>query len=326
SGRVRIAGSSLDLEGMRARIGGDAIALDGRWTGGERPMLSFNLTSPDLDVQHILPHHVIPDDEWYERLQVRGKFSLAKAKYDNFVFTDLTADLVEDRRTWRLERFKARAQGGTVEGAGAFSDRGEAGTFTIEPDIRSVPLQTVLGWFDLGNNEVSGAVRILSFLDLSRWFTLRLPNINQEGIRFRSVSADVKIAQGIYSTQNFLLDGDDLRITGEGDLDGTKGDLDFVIAVRPFPGLDRAWNYIPVIGTGLAAVKNSLLVASFRVQGPFNDASVTPAPLSTLSEFIYGALAIPKGLIGLPTTPSAPKEPADAAKEPPPSVITEPAP
>ena len=352
NGKVRIAGAVIDLEGMRARIGGDAISLDGRWSGGERPMLVFQLASPDLDIRHILPHHVTPDDEWYERLQVRGKLAVAKAKYDSFAFNDLKTDLALDRRTWRLERFSARAQGGTVEGSGAFRDRGEAGTFTIEPDIKGVPLQTVLGWFDVGNNEVTGAVRlsgkfefsgktsqerrhslngalrvrvddgmmrrfqlavrILSFLDLSRWFTLKLPNINQEGIRFRSISADVKIVQGIYTTQNFLLDGDDLRITGAGDLDGTKGELDCVIAVRPFPGLDHAANYIPVLGTGLAAIKNSLLVASFHVHGQINDPSVMPAPLSTLSEFFYGALAIPKGLIGLPTTPSA-KEPAAAA-------------
>src|SRR5262249_51871596 len=285
-----------------------------------------------------------------------GKLALAKATYDNFVFTDLKNDLILDHRTWRLERFSARAPGGgTVEGSGAFVDRGENGTFTVEPKITGVPLQTVLGWFDLGNNEVTGtvrligkfdfnggtteerrrslngavsvriddgmmrrfqlAVRILSFIDLSRWFTLKLPNINQEGIRFRMVSADVKIAQGVYSTQNFFLDGDDLRITGAGKLDGTTDDIDFVVAVRPFPGIDHAWNYIPILGTGLAAVKNSLLVASFRVRGPINDASVMPAPLSTLSEFFYGALAIPKGLIGLPpSTPS--KEPTSPAPAP----------
>ena len=109
-------------------------------------------------------------------------------------------------------------------------------------------------------------------------------------------------------------------------MDGAKGDIDFVIAVRPFPGLDHAWNYIPILGTGLAAIKNSLLVASFHVSGPVSDPSVMPAPLSTLSEFFYGALAIPKGLIGLPAV-SPPKDPTAAAvKEPAPSTPTEPAP
>jgi hypothetical protein len=347
NGRLRLDGQTIDLEGMRAVVGGHTFTLDGRWRGGENPMFAFSLSSPDMDVQYILPRHVIPDEEWYERLQVRGKLALDAAKYDRFAFTDLTTDLILEKRTWRLERFAARAQGGTVQGSAAFTDRGEDGLFHIEPTVKGVPLQTVLSWFDVRTSEVTGdvqlvgmldfsgktveerrrnlngalrarvengmmrrfqvAVRVLSFLDLSRWFTLKLPNINQEGIRFRSISADLKIARGVYSTQNFFLNGDDLRITGAGELDGAKGDIDFVIAVRPFPGLDTAWNYIPVLGTGLAAIKNSLLVASFNVRGPLTDPSVTPAPLSTLSEFFYGALAIPKGLIGFPTT-AAPKE------------------
>jgi uncharacterized protein YhdP len=145
-------------------------------------------------------------------------------------------------------------------------------------------------------------VRILSLLDLSRWFTLKLPNVNQEGIHFRSASADFKVANGIYSTQNLFVDGDDLRITGAGALDGPKGELDSVIAVRPFPGIDTAANYIPILGTGFVAIKNSFLVASFNVKGPIGDPSVTPAPISTLSEYFFGVLNIPKGLIGLPTT------------------------
>lgn len=347
SGKVRLDGKTVDLEGISAMVGGYSFNLDGRWRGGESPMLAFSLSSPDMDIEYILPRHVIPDEEWYERLQVRGKLALDRGKYDRFSFTDVRTDLILEKRLWRLERFTAQAQGGTVAGSGSFNDRGENGFFTVEPTVKGVPLQTVLTWFGVGSSEVTGkvqlsgnlafsggttadrrrnlngalrariedgmmrrfqvAVRVLSFLDLSRWFTLKLPNINQEGIRFRSISADVKIAQGVYSTKNFFLDGDDLRITGEGELDGSHGDLDFIIAVRPFPGLDTAWNYIPVLGTGLAAVKNSLLVASFHVRGPIEDPSVTPAPLSTLSEFFYGALAIPKGLIGLPIS-GAPKD------------------
>jgi hypothetical protein len=74
--------------------------------------------------------------------------------------------------------------------------------------------------------------------------------------------------------------------------------MDFVVAVRPFPGLDSAVNFIPLIGPGIAAIKNSFLVASFRVKGPIEDPTITPAPLSTLSEFFYSTLAIPKGIIG----------------------------
>jgi uncharacterized protein YhdP len=341
-GRMHLDGKTIDLEGIRAQAGGYPFSFNGRWVNGEKPMLLFSLSALEMDIAYLLPRHVTPDQEWYDRLQVRGKLILDKGRYEKFSFTDFKSDLVLERRIWRLENFFARSQGGTVEGLGSFDDHPDKQLFRVEPDIKGVPVRDLLGWFDIGTTEITGKVqlagklefsgktaaerkrnlngafrlriedgvarrfqlmvRILSFLDLSRWFTLRLPNANQEGIYFRSVSADVKVAQGVYSTRNLFVDGDDLRITGAGELDGPKGEVNFVITVRPFPGIDTAANYIPILGTGLAAIKNVFLVASFNVKGPINDPSITPAPLSTLSEYFFGVLAIPKGLIGLPTT------------------------
>jgi uncharacterized protein YhdP len=354
-GRVRLDGKTIDLQGVRALAGGYPFSLNGRWVNGDKPMLLFSLSAPEMDIAYILPRQVTPDQEWYDRLQVRGKILLDNGRYEKFSFSDFKSDLVLERRIWRLENFFARSQGGTVEGAGSFDDHPDKQLFGAEPDIKGVPVKELLGWFDVGTTEITGKVqiagklefsgktaaekkrnlngafrlriedgvarrfqllvRILSFLDLSRWFTLRLPNASQEGIHFRSVSADVKVAQGVYSTQNLFVDGDDLRITGAGELDGPKGEVNFVIAVRPFPGLDTAANYIPILGTGLAAIKNSFLVASFNVRGPINDPSITPAPLSTLSEYFFGVLAIPKGLIGLPTT-GEPKPNSDPKPSP----------
>ena len=341
NGRVRLDGHTIDFQGVKGQVGGYGFSLNGRWVGGEKPMLMFSLGAAEMDIAYLLPHEVSRDEAWYERLQVRGKLSLDKGRYESFSFSDLKTDLTLEKRLWRLENFFARSEGGTVEGGGAFADTQENGRFSVEPNVRGVALKGLLSWFDMGTTEVTGKVqlagkfdfrgktgaerkrdlngafhlrvedgvarrfqllvRVLSFLDLSRWFTLKMPNVNQEGIHFRSVTADFKVSQGVYSTQNLFVDSDDLRITGAGELDGPKGNLDFVIAVRPFPGVDSAANYIPILGTGLAAIKNSLLVASFNVRGPVDDPSITPAPFSTLSEFFYGALAIPKGLIGLPS-------------------------
>jgi hypothetical protein len=69
--------------------------------------------------------------------------------------------------------------------------------------------------------------------------------------------------------------------------------------VRPFPGIDTAMNYIPLLGRSIAAIKNSFLVASFNVTGRIDDPTITPAPLGTLSEWFWGVLGIPKNIIGL---------------------------
>jgi uncharacterized protein YhdP len=141
-------------------------------------------------------------------------------------------------------------------------------------------------------------VQILNLLDLSRWFTLKLPDLGKEGIRFRSISGDFTVQQGVFSTQNLIVDSDDLRMTGGGMLDVANDEIDFVLAVRPFAGIDTAIGYIPLIGRSIAAIKNSFLVASFNIRGPIENPRVTPAPLSTLSEWVLGVLGIPKNIIG----------------------------
>jgi len=87
-------------------------------------------------------------------------------------------------------------------------------------------------------------------------------------------------------------------MTGAGKIDAARDEIDFVIAVRPFAGIDTAINYIPLIGRGIAAIKNSFLVASFNIRGPIEEPTITPAPLSTMSEWVFGVLGIPKHIIG----------------------------
>jgi uncharacterized protein YhdP len=341
SGRVRLEGKTIDFQGMKGKVAGYGLQISGRWSTVGSPQLNFSLSSPEMDVGYLLPQDTSPDDDFHDRLQVRGKFSIDKGRYEGFEFSDLKADLSLDNRVWRSDNFSARSEGGTVQGRGTFVDAPGGSRISVEPKVQGVALKGLLSWFELGTTEITGKVnlagsfdvsgntgperkrnlngafhlriedgvarrfqllvRVLSFLDLSRWFSLKLPDVNQEGIRFRSVTGDFKVSRGVYSTQNLFVDSDDLRITGAGEMDGPKGEIDFVIAVRPFPGIDSAVNYIPLLGTGLAAIKNSLLVASFHVKGPMEDPTLTPAPLSTLSEFFYGALAIPKGIIGAPT-------------------------
>jgi hypothetical protein len=86
-------------------------------------------------------------------------------------------------------------------------------------------------------------------------------------------------------------------MTGAGKIDIAKDEIDLIVAVRPFAGVDTAINHIPLLGRGIAAVKNSFLVASFNIKGRIDDPAITPAPLGTLSEWVWGVLRIPESLI-----------------------------
>jgi uncharacterized protein YhdP len=158
-------------------------------------------------------------------------------------------------------------------------------------------------------------VQILNLLDLSRWFTLQLPDLTKQGIRFRSITGDFKVTNGVYSTENLIVDSSDLRMTGIGKIDVPEDEVDFIVAVRPFAGIDSAMSYIPVLGRSIAAIKNSFLVASFHITGRIDEPTITAAPLGTLSEWFWGVLGIPKNIIGFgegEQRQEPPKEPASA--------------
>jgi uncharacterized protein YhdP len=355
NGKIKIDESGIDFQKLNGLLAGAPASVSGRWRYAEKPPLLFDFSAPNLDVTYLISQIDAEDSEFYANLQAEGKIVLAKGRIKNFDFNDVKTDATIDRRVWRLTNLNARSAGGTIHGVTTIYDRTDTLRVIAEPKIQGVPIQSFLKWFDLTNTEMTGRVNIagkletvgnsdperkqnlngafslrieegtinrmrllvqlLNLLDLSRWFTLQLPDLTKQGIRFRAITADFKVVKGVYMTENLLVDSSDLRMTGAGKIDVPKDEVDLVLAVRPFAGIDTAINTIPILGRGIAAIKNSFLVASFNVTGRIEDPTITPAPLGTLSEMFWGVLGIPKNIIGLGEGEKKenPSEPAKAA-------------
>jgi uncharacterized protein involved in outer membrane biogenesis len=343
NGKIKMDESGIDFQNVRGVLVGFPSAVSGRWRYAERPQLVFDFTAPSLDLTYLLSQVDAESSEFYANLQARGRIAVANGKIKAIEFGDLKSDVTLERRVWRLSNLTARAAGGTVQAKASIEDRPDTLSIRADSQIRRVPIQSFLRWFDMTTTEMSGAVnltgnletvgkddaerkrnlngafnlkieegiihrmrilvQILNLLDLSRWFTLQLPDLTKDGIRFRSIAADFKVNKGVYFTQNLVVDSDDLRMTGTGIIDVPKDNIDFIVAVRPFAGIDTAINHIPLLGRGIAAIKNSFLVASFNIKGPIDEPTITPAPLGTLSEWFWGVLGIPKNAIGLGDNP-----------------------
>ncbi|HET7006937.1 MAG TPA: AsmA-like C-terminal domain-containing protein [Candidatus Binatia bacterium] len=339
TGKIKITETGIDFQNVKGLLVGAPANFNGRWRYAEKPPLLFDFAAPKLDVTYLISQIDPEASEFYAKLQAEGKITLANGRIKNFEFNDMKSDATIDRRVWRLTNLTARSAGGTIVGGTTIYDRPDTLGVVAEPKIQGVPVQSFLKWFDLTNTEMSGRVNItgkletvgnsdperkqnlngaftlriedgtinrmrvlvqlLNLLDLSRWFTLQLPDLTKQGIRFRAITADFKVVKGVYSTENLLVDSSDLRITGVGKIDVPKDELDLVVAVRPFAGIDSAINQIPILGRGIAAIKNSFLVASFNIKGKIQDPTITPAPLGTLSEMFWSVLGIPKNMIGL---------------------------
>ncbi len=357
NGRVEIDEQGIDFQNLRGFIAGVPGTFNGRWRYSQKPQLLFDFASPSLDVTHLLSQVDPESTEFYANLQAVGKLRVAKGRLRGFEFSDFRSDVAIDRRVWRFTNSTMRSADGSIEGTATLIDKPDSLTFTVTPKIQGVPVQTFLKWFDMSTTEMTGKVnftgsvessgrdaaerkrnlhgafnlriedgtlhrlrilvQILNLLDLSRWFTLNMPDLTKQGIRFRKITGDFKITDGVYSTHNLIVDSDDLRMTGEGTIDVPKDEIDFLVAVRPFAGIDTAISYIPLIGWSIAAIKNSFLVASFNIRGPINEPIITPAPLGTLSEVVLGVLGIPKNIISLLGEVKKDEAPKEQAKEPP---------
>ncbi|HWO40966.1 MAG TPA: AsmA-like C-terminal domain-containing protein, partial [Candidatus Eisenbacteria bacterium] len=337
TGKLRIEESAVEFQNVKATVAGFASSFSGSWRFDQQPQLLFDLAFPRLDFDDILAPLDQETGGLYDRLHAVGRLSIGNGRFKTFEFSDLSTDVVVERRVWRLSHLSAQSTGGVVEGQVVISHKPERPAFALDGAVRGVPVQGFLHWIDARTTDMTGKVslsgrlesagadalerkrnlngafrmqiedgtihrfrilvQILNLLDLSRWFTLQVPDLGKQGIRFRSITGDFKVTQGILATERLVVDSDDLRMSGAGRIDLPNDELDFVVAVRPFAGLDTAIHTIPIIGRGIAAIKNSFLVASFAVKGPIDHPTITPAPLSTLSEVFYSVLGIPKRLI-----------------------------
>ncbi|HXK27186.1 MAG TPA: AsmA-like C-terminal domain-containing protein [Candidatus Binatia bacterium] len=338
-GRISIDETGIDFQNLKGLLVGLPAGLNGRWRFAQKPQLLFDFTAPNLDVGYFYSQLNPEAADFYANLQGAGKITLGQGRIRAFQFSDLKADVVIDRKVWRLGNIVARSSGGSLQGSAIFTDQPGILGISVEPRIKGVPVQGVLDWFEAGKAEMTGKVdltgklawmgkdaaerkrsvegsfnlriedgtigrmrvlvQLLNLLDLSRWFTLQAPDLGKQGIRFRAITGDFRVTQGIYATENLVVDSDDLRMTGQGKIDLAKDEIDFIVAVRPFAGIDTVIGYIPLIGRSIAAIKNSFLVGSFNIRGPIDDPTITPAPLGTLSEWFWGVLGIPKNIIGL---------------------------
>ncbi len=356
NGRIQIDETGIDFQNLKALLAGFPASASGRWRYGAKPQLLFDFAAPNLDVTYLISQIDPEAGEFYANLHALGRISIAKGRLKNFEFSDLQTDATIDRRVWRLTNLSARSGGGIIRGLTTIVDKPDTLGVVADPRIQAVPIETFLHWFNMTNTEMTGKVffggkletigkndaertsningvfnlriedgtilrmrllvQILNLLDLSRWFTLQLPDLTKDGIRFRSITGDFKVVQGVFATENLLVDSDDLRMTGAGKIDLSRDEINFVVAVRPFAGIDAAIHQIPILGRGIAAIKNSFLVASFNITGRIDEPTITPAPLGTLSEMFWSVLGIPKNILGI-----GEGEKKQAAKDPPGSPI-----
>jgi AsmA-like C-terminal region len=130
--------------------------------------------------------------------------------------------------------------------------------------------------------------RILSVVNISTLFKGKLPDVNQQGFKYKDISFKAKIVDNKIVIKEAVIDGHDMALVFKGTFDTVKNDLDLTCLVAPFKTIDMLIEKIPLINTML---NNTLISIPVKVSGKIEDPKVV----------IMHPVSVGKGIINLMT-------------------------
>ena len=166
-------------------------------------------------------------------------------------------------------------EGGTMRLVGAFTNSGADETFAGQLSMEDFKL-----------NEGSVTARILSLASFSG-ITDALAGT---GITFRRAEVPFEVTDDEIKIGDAKARGADIGILASGRIDRTSDQIDLEGEIAPAYTLNSIFSNIPVIGPLLTGGGDAIFAATYTVDGPLDDPSVSVNPLSVLTPGILRRL------------------------------------
>ncbi|MBI5376009.1 MAG: AsmA-like C-terminal domain-containing protein [Candidatus Schekmanbacteria bacterium] len=132
--------------------------------------------------------------------------------------------------------------------------------------------------------------KILSFFNVFSWKDFWIKDIETKGMTYNTISADFTGKEGIFHTENFLLDGSSMKISAIGDIDLKNYKINMTVGVMPLGTVDTIISKIPIVGYILTGKDKSLISAYFEVTGDLKNPEVKPVNIKSMGSGILGLL------------------------------------
>lgn len=128
--------------------------------------------------------------------------------------------------------------------------------------------------------------RVLALINITEIFAGSLPDFSRTGFRYNSIQARSDIENGVLHLTELVIDGRNLKLTAEGDVDLKDHRLNLVVLAAPLKTVDRIVGKIPLVSDIL---EGTLISIPIRVKGTLEKPEADFIPAS----------AVGKGLIGI---------------------------
>jgi uncharacterized protein involved in outer membrane biogenesis len=169
--------------------------------------------------------------------------------------------------------------------------------------------------------------KIISLLNLPAVLQGKV-DLEKEGLPYNKISATLVVQNGLFQTENLILDSPIIKITAAGNYDLPTDQLEVIAAVSPFGSYSQFLKTIPLFGKILAGDRQGLATAMFSVKGAIEDPEVTYLPVKSFATGVSGlaqlAVDVLTNTLALPLDLVTPNEERTTGRE---SVVeSEPAP
>ena len=345
SGNIKSGQSGLKFSGVYKR--GDAPSLDLNLTG-ERLNIDELLPEPQGEETSFIDR--LNQSEFFAKGKGEIRFDLDKLDYKLFTLDQVIGSIVLKNREIEMKDLVFDSNSSVNSGGRILIDAKGVGHFEGSVQARDMETKTLVSFFgNIFENSLSGDVKTVDarlkgsgkdwkeiFRSLSGNLSLDIQsgNINLEklkrGVRrlfssipqpnplkkdaassFKQISGDFVAKDGIFKTQNFVIETENQRTSIVGTFDLVNNQMDTVVGIAPLAGLDRFLTQIPVVGKIITGGdEKSILKAYYTVKGDFNNPEITLTPFTSLGKRVMGIfqaiLQAPQELLA-PITDNLPK-------------------
>ncbi len=188
---------------------------------------------------------------------------------------------------------KANMLGGTGSIYGDLNFRGATGEALMKNASGMVSIYSrdgqILKW-----NILSKVLALTNVYDLVRGRV----DLGREGLVYRRLSASFKGKDGVFHTDNFLLDSPSMIIAGKGDLNLGEKKINGKMTVSPLVATDKFLDRIPLVRSIVKEKKTGFLFFVYDVKGSLQDPDVRSTYVQSLGTrvvyIVRNILLLPK--------------------------------
>ncbi len=113
-------------------------------------------------------------------------------------------------------------------------------------------------------------------------------NLEETGFPYDAITTSLSIADGKFSTKNFLLQSPIMKATAAGSYDFGIDSLDGVAAVSPFGAYSETLKAIPLFGQIFSGNRTGIATAMFRMKGSLGKPQIAYLPTESLKAGLTG--------------------------------------